>query len=145
MPGYVHKIFQRFQHAVPARKQDSPYHAPPLKYGTAAQDPLPEDTSDKINEKRVKIIQQVIGGVLYYARAIDLTVLAALRFIASEQASATEDTETRVSQLLDYLATHPDAKVRYHASDMVLNIQPKAGRQANISSDQSHKKTGLLP
>ena len=97
MPGYVKKILQRFQHAVPARQQDSPYRAPPRKYGAAAQDPLPEDTSDKINKKRVKIIQQVIGGVLYYARAVDLTVLAALSSIASEQASATEDTEKRVS------------------------------------------------
>ena len=26
--------------------------------------------------------------------------------------------EKRVSQLLDYLATHPDAKIRFHASDM---------------------------
>ena len=93
MPGYVKNILQRFQHAVPARKQDSPYRAPPRKYGTSAQDPLPEDTSDKINEKRVKIIQQVIGGVLYYARAVDLIVLAALSSIASEQANATEDTE----------------------------------------------------
>ena len=85
MPGYVQKILQHFQHAVPTRKQDSPYRAPPRKYGTATQDPLPEDTSDKINEKRVKIIQQVIGRVLYYARAVDLTVLAALSSIASEQ------------------------------------------------------------
>ena len=53
--AHVQKIIQRFQHAVPARQQDSPYRAPPRKYGAAAQDPLPEDTSDKINEKRVKI------------------------------------------------------------------------------------------
>ena len=71
MPGYVEKILQRFQHTVPARKQDSPHRAPPRKYGAAAQDPLPEDTLDKINKKHVKIIQQVIGGVLYYARAVD--------------------------------------------------------------------------
>ena len=44
------------------------------EYDAAAQDPLPEDTWDKINEKCVKIIQQVIGGVLYYARVVDLTL-----------------------------------------------------------------------
>ena len=65
------------------------------------QDPLPKDTSDRVNKKRVNIIQQVIGGVLYYARAVDLTVLAALSSIASEKACATKDTEKRVSQLLD--------------------------------------------
>ena len=113
MPGYTKKIVKCFQHVVPARQQDIPYRAPPQKYGTAAQDPLPEDTSDKIDVKHVNIIQQVIGGVLYYARAVDLTVLAALSSIASEQANATEDTEKRVFQLLDYLATHPYAKIRY--------------------------------
>ena len=79
MPGYVQKILQRFQHAVPAQHQDSPHCAPPRKYGAVAQDPLPEDTSDKVNKKRVKIIQQVIGGVLDCAQSVDLTVLAALR------------------------------------------------------------------
>ena len=101
---------------------------PPCKYGAATQDPLPEDTLDKINETRVKIIQQVIGGVLYYAQAVDLTS------IASEKANATEDTEQRVSQLLDYLATHPDAKVRYHASNMVLNIHSDASYLSGIGA-----------
>ena len=53
---------------------------------------------------------------------MDLTVLPALSSIASEQASATENTEQKCTQLLDYLATHNNARIRYHASDMVLNI-----------------------
>ena len=32
----------------------------------------------------------------------------------------------KIRQLLDYLATHPDATVRFHASDMVLNIHSDA-------------------
>jgi hypothetical protein len=28
--------------------------------------------------------------------------------------------------MLDYLATHPDATIRYHASDMVLHIHSNA-------------------
>jgi hypothetical protein len=28
--------------------------------------------------------------------------------------------------MLDYLATHPDATIRYHASDMVLHIHSDA-------------------
>ena len=56
MPKYVHKILQHFQHDIPARQQDSPYYSPPLKYDAAAHGPLPEDTSDIINKKRVKII-----------------------------------------------------------------------------------------
>ena len=57
---------------------------------------------------------------------MDLTVLPALSAIASEQASATENTEKKCTQLLDYLATHDNARICYHASDMVLNIHSDA-------------------
>ena len=45
--------------------------------------------------------------------------------------------EKRVSQLLDYLATHPDAKIRYHASDMVLNIHSDASYLSEIGAKSS--------
>jgi hypothetical protein len=31
-------------------------------------------------------------------------------------------TQAATNQMLDYLATHPDATIRYHASDMILHI-----------------------
>jgi hypothetical protein len=86
----------------------------------------PPDTTPRGDAPRIKIIQQVIGGVLYYARAVDLIVLPALSTVASDQASATETTEAHVQQLLDYLARHPDATIRYHKSDMILNIHSDA-------------------
>ena len=63
---------------------------------------------------------------MYYGRAVDLTVFPALSSIASEKASAAENTEKKCAQLLDYLATHDNARIRYHASDMVLNIHSDA-------------------
>jgi hypothetical protein len=42
--------------------------------------------------------------------------------IAHEQTKATENTNISVEQMLDYCATHPDATIRFRASDMVLNI-----------------------
>jgi uncharacterized coiled-coil protein SlyX len=61
-------------------------------------------------------------GALYYARAVDPTVLMPLNDIVTEQTKATEKTQATTNQLLDYLATHPDATIRYHASDMILHI-----------------------
>ena len=63
---------------------------------------------------------------MYYRRAVDLTVLPALSSIASEQASATNNTERKCEKLLDYLATHDNAKIRYCASDMLLKIHSDA-------------------
>jgi hypothetical protein len=53
--------------------------------------------------------------------------VAAISSIASHQATETEDTSTKLLQLLNYCATHPNATIRYHASDMILNIHSDAG------------------
>ncbi len=55
-----------------------------------------------------------------------MTVLMALSTIAMSQAKPTEHTMERCIQLMDYLATHSDAKIRFSASDMVLNIHSDA-------------------
>ena len=46
--------------------------------------------------------------------------------IAMEQTKATQKTKKWSIQLLDYLASNQDAKVRFHASDMVMNIHSDA-------------------
>ena len=38
------------------------------------------------------------------------------------QSNPTESTNNKIKMLLDYLATYPNAKIRYHASDMVLHV-----------------------
>ena len=49
-------------------------------------------------------------------------MLVALGRIVAQQASATQATSKYMTHLLDYCHTHPDAKVRYHDSDMILHI-----------------------
>ena len=49
-------------------------------------------------------------------------VLMALSMITSKQTKGTERTMENALQVLDYLATHPDATVRFHATNMVMNI-----------------------
>ena len=52
-------------------------------------------------------MQQVIGGYLYYGRAVDDTILPALSAIASEQASATENTEKKSAETFELLGHSP--------------------------------------
>jgi hypothetical protein len=49
-----------------------------------------------------------------------------LNDMAMEQTKATEKTQAATNQMLDYVATHPDATTRYHASDMILCIHSDA-------------------
>jgi hypothetical protein len=85
-----------------------------------------KDETPPVTAKHCLAIQKVTVSVLYYARAVDPTVLMPLNEIATEQTKATEKTQAATNQLLDYLATHPDATIRYHASDMILHIHSDA-------------------
>jgi hypothetical protein len=75
-----------------------------------------------LSDKQCTTIQKITSSVLYYSRAVDPTVIMPLDDIATEHTRAKEKTKTAAGQLLDYLATHPDAKIRVHASDMILHI-----------------------
>eukprot|EP00804_Cyclotella_cryptica_P024159 CCRYP_015591-RA/>CCRYP_015591-RA protein AED:0.25 eAED:0.16 QI:0/0/0/1/1/1/2/0/716 len=122
MPQYIHKVLQHFQHPKQPPPQDGPYKPYPKKYGAAAQDPIPADDSAPLDATGLKQIQQIVGALLYYARAVDNTILLSLSAIASEQAHPTQLTYKRCHHLLDYYASHPDDIVRFKASDMILNI-----------------------
>jgi hypothetical protein len=126
MPGYIKMKLQEYKHIVPKKLQTCPYLPEPKKFGTEAQAPLPNDSTPKLDENGIKCVQKIVGSILYYARAVDMTVLIALSSIAVEQTKATEKTMARCTQLLDYLLGHADAKVRFHTSDMILNIHSDA-------------------
>ena len=57
---------------------------------------------------------------MYYAQEFDPDIMTELGSIAAQQAKPTEHTIQKVKQFLEYAATHPDAILTYHASDMVL-------------------------
>ena len=70
--------------------------------------------------------QRVVGSFLYYGGAVDNTILAAINEISAAQASPTVTTLQKIQMLLNYLATYPNAKVRFYASDMQLHIDSDA-------------------
>ena len=68
--------------------------------GTEVQALLPPDKSPKLNGKGVKRVQQIIGSILYYARAVDMTVLKALSLIAVEQTNAAEKNNGKMHTII---------------------------------------------
>jgi hypothetical protein len=78
---------------------------------------------------------------LYYATTVDPTFLMPLNDIATKQTKASAKTQTATNQLLDYLATNPDATIRYHASDTILHIHSDA---SYISVSNARSSLGEL-
>ena len=63
---------------------------------------------------------------MWYMRACDIKTTKALNAIGREQSRATETTKMWSNWLLDYLATHSEAKIRYWQSNMRLIIHSDA-------------------
>jgi hypothetical protein len=125
MPVYVSNILSKLQHDSPKHPQHTPSRYDTPVYGAKTQYATRDDTPP-LTAQQCLTIQKVTGSVLYYARAVDPTILMPLNDIATEQIKATEKTQAATNQMLDYLATHPDVTIRYHASDMILHIHSDA-------------------
>ena len=52
-------------------------------YEASQQFAAPADSSDSLNDTEIKHVQAATGTLLYYARAVDNTMLLALNSIAS--------------------------------------------------------------
>ena len=101
MTSYVKKSLHRFQHILRGVKEYSPHTCAPIQYGQKIQYADPLDTSEYLSDKETNLLQQVCGTFLYYAIAINNTILPALSDISSEQSKATTKTAKQVAKLLN--------------------------------------------
>jgi hypothetical protein len=60
--------------------------------------------------------------------------------LASQQATATEDMDEKLLQLMNYCTTYPNTTLRYHASDMILNIHSDAG---HLNEPEARSRAGV--
>eukprot|EP00957_Ditylum_brightwellii_P147873 11260261-Ditylum_brightwellii.AAC.1 len=84
-------------------------------------------------------IQEILGTLLFYARAVDPAMLMALNTIAFKQEHPTSKMAAARVQLLSYCATHPEAIIRYHSSGMVLHILSDA---SYLSAPRARSRAG---
>jgi hypothetical protein len=121
MSGYVSNVLSKFQYDAPKHPQHTPSKYVTPVYGSKTQYAT-QDETPPLTAKQCLNIQKLTGSVLYYARAVDPTILMPLNDITTEKNQSTEKTQAATNQLLEYLVTHLDATIRYHASDVILHI-----------------------
>ena len=111
MPRYIHKTLHKFQHPLPTKPQHALHSWNQTIYGATWQYATDEDESPKLTPPHIKKVQEIVGTLLYYALAIDNTMLVALGDLASAQAQPTEEIWDKIVWILNYAATHPDTKI----------------------------------
>jgi hypothetical protein len=125
LPNYINKVLKRFAPTLTKGTRSPSIYSPPT-YGAAAQLSSAEDSTALLSPPRKQRIQEIIGSLLYYCRAVDPTGLPTVTELASLQAHATEHTETAVNRLLSYFYSYPNNRLVLTACDMVLYIQSDA-------------------
>jgi hypothetical protein len=89
MPGYVSNVLSKFQHDAPKHPQHTPsinvrpVYGDKTQYGT-------KDETPSLTAQQCLTIQKITGSVLYYARAVEPTVIMPLNDIVTEQTKGTE-------------------------------------------------------
>ena len=138
MPSYVRKAFHIFQHILKGGKEYLPHTCAPIQYVQKVQYEDPLDTSEYLSDKETNLFQHMCGTFLYYAIAINNTILPALNDISSEDYKSTTNTSKQVAKLLKYLASNPQAEIQYRASGMQLTIHSDA---SYLSVAQARSRT----
>jgi hypothetical protein len=121
MPDYIPKVIQRFRPLLKGGAGSPGVYTPP-SYGSASQQTT-IDESPPLEPAHITELQGIIGCLLYYARAVDVTMLEAVNSLASLQSQPTQRVMQAADRLLAYAAAYPNNKLVYRACDMVYYIQ----------------------
>ena len=92
MPGYITCALARFKVCLPTQPQYSPHVCAPIHYGAHTQLTDPEDTTTPLNVAGIREVQEIVGVLLYYTRAVNSSILVTLNTIGSQQSQETERT-----------------------------------------------------
>ena len=125
MPGYIAKLLKRVRpHGVKGASTPSNYSPPNYKNANAQTATV--DSSPLASPSQQHELQVVVGTLLYYARTVDPSILTAVHELGSVQAKPSINDIKKMERLLQYVSTHQQNGIRYHASNMQLQIQSDA-------------------
>lgn len=115
MEGYVKQALKELEHPHPRQHHKGPSKAVQKVYGQKIQYAA-SDGSPPMSPAEIKYKQRAVGKFLFYARAIDNTMLHALNDIATSK--DTKATYEAMVHFLNYASCNPNASIIYRVSNM---------------------------
>ena len=126
MSGYINDALHKLKHLHPKLLQDAPHSWTQPAYDAKVHYTDNIDNTPAFPPKTVRLVQQIVGALLYYAIAVNITMLAALGSIAATQSQDTNNTYDKTLWLFNYATTHRDATICYSTSIMILHVHSDA-------------------
>ena len=97
-----------------------------IYYSSPSAQKATVDNSPLACEDEKKLLQCVIGTLLYYSRAVDPSICTAVHELGSIQSQPTMNDMKKMDRLLGYVSKHSNNAVRYYASTMLLQLMSDA-------------------
>lgn len=95
-------------------------------YGAKVEYIKEDHVPPPLSAVHIKHIERVVRKFLYYGRIINITMLHAVHNITSTKNKKTQTTWKAVQYLLNYVASNPDSKIIFCASDTLYKINSDA-------------------
>jgi hypothetical protein len=127
MPGYISQLLEQHTDR-PLSFQQTPALYTPVQYGTKGAQQVTVDPTPAATDIAKQQLQSIVGSLLYYARAVDPSLMTAVCALSAQQSNPTEAATAAADRLLGYVAAYPDNQLVYRSSDM----------QLKFASDASH-------
>ena len=139
MPGYITKLLQHFLHPTPNKPYHQPHSHVQPQYGMEVHLTKTEAETPLLQPNDITKLPQIIGTILYYARAVYGTLTTNLNELASSQSKVAQSTMQDTKNLVYYCHTHSNATIRYFASQMKLHIHSNA---SYLSAPKERSRVG---
>jgi hypothetical protein len=119
MPKYIDKLLCKVRpEGVTGSNTPATYTAP--NYANPGAQQATVDNSAPASEEDKKLLQRVIGTLLYYSRAVDPSICTAIHQLGSIQSKPSQNDMRKMDKLLQYVSKHRNIGIRFYASNMLL-------------------------
>ncbi len=143
MPGYIERLLQRVRpDGIKGAQTPAQYQPPNFKHPGAQTATV--DLSPLATDEDKKLLQSVIGTLLYYSRAVDPSICTAVHALGSVQSKPTLNDMKTMIRLLQYVSTHRNIGIRYYASNMILNMLSDASFLSRPMGDGLFRLLGIV-
>lgn len=133
MLNYIQKALQRFHVKLPSK----PVHAPHIFTENKLNDQTPVTKEEPtLPPKEINLAQQIIGVLLFYARAVDVRLTETSQDLSTRQTKATRSLMNDLTKLTT-MPCHPSR--RHHATRIKQNDSPHRHRCIMSQSTQCSK------
>ena len=125
MPKYIDRLLCKVK-PEGVKGSNTPAIYTPPNYANPGAQRATIDASELASEDDKKLLQSVVGTLLYYSRAVDPSICTAVHELGSIQSKPSQNDMRKLDKLLQYVSKHRNIGIRFYASNMLLQLMSDA-------------------